>query len=83
VSRDSVAEEAHERSGTVLNVLVNHGHGEGTDRGARVVIPRCEPLFCDAPLAAGLLPKQDGSGVLEAVLAADLIRCEEARKSAE
>jgi hypothetical protein len=83
VSRDLIAEEVRERPGTVLNVLVNCEHGEGTDRGARVVIPRYEPLFCDVPSAVGLLPKQDGSGVLGAVPAADRIRCEEARKSAE
>jgi hypothetical protein len=82
MSRDSVAEEARGRPGTVFNVPVNRGHGEGMDKGARVVILRCEPLFRDVPLAAGLFLKWNGLGVLGAIPAADLINCEEARKSA-
>jgi hypothetical protein len=45
------------------------------------MILRCGLLFLDMSLVTGLFPKQNGSGVLEAVLAADLIKCEEARKS--
>jgi hypothetical protein len=82
MSWDSVAEEARRRPGTVLNVPVNRGHGEGMDRGAQVVILRCRLLFRDAPLVAGLFLKRDGSGVLRAIPATDLISCEEARKSA-
>jgi hypothetical protein len=82
MSRDSVAEEARGRPGTVLDVSVNRGHGEGMDRDARVVILRCGPLFRDVPSAAGLFLKRDGLGVLGAIPATDLINCEEARKSA-
>jgi hypothetical protein len=82
MSQDLVAEEARGRPGTVFNVPVNRGHSEGMDRGARVVILRCGPLFGDAPSVAGLFLKQDGSGVLGAILAADLIDCEKAWKSA-
>jgi hypothetical protein len=82
VSRDSVAEGARGLSGIILDVPANRGHGEGTARGARVVTLKCGPLFRDAPSAAGLFPKRDGSGVLGAISAADLINCEETRKSA-
>jgi hypothetical protein len=82
VSWGSVTEGARGLSGIILTVPANRGHGEGMARGARVVILKCGPLFRDAPLAVGLFPKRDGSGVLGAISAADLIDCKETRKSA-
>jgi hypothetical protein len=67
MSQDLVAEKARGRPGTVLDVPVNREHGEGTDRGARVVILRCRPLFRDAPSAAGPFLKRDSSSVLGAI----------------
>jgi hypothetical protein len=81
VSQDMIAEEAREWPGTVLDVPMNCEHGERTDRGVWVVILRCGLLFLDVPLVTGLFPKRDSLGVLGAVPAADLIKCEEARKS--
>jgi hypothetical protein len=82
MSRDLVAEGVRGLSGIILDVPANRGHGEGTARGARVVILKCGPLFRDAPSATRLFPKRDSSGVLGAISAADLIDCEETWKSA-
>jgi hypothetical protein len=77
-----VVEEAHGLPGAVLNVLMNCGHSEETDRSVWMVILRCGPLFLDAPSMVGLYPKRNGSGILGAIPADDLIKCKEARKSA-
>jgi hypothetical protein len=82
MSQDLIAEGACGLPRTCLDVLMNCGHSEETDRDVQTVILRCEPLFLDTPSMARLFPKQDSLDILRAALVADLIKHKEVWKSA-